>query len=176
MQLTRIPPPEDTCFVHLRVNDPRKRRMYQMLWLDSAMYLEMEYINKVIATYTVERTLLDNVNRIKKLEVKITDDLKWNSNIGNICTKETEIWLLGSSSLHAPGRLRSVVKFIICCSFVDFGVRKWRLKTEADYLKRFQRHSSLKFQTCHYARMSSSCFINIREVAIILVFEPKWEK
>ena len=37
------------------------------------------------ASYTLEGTVLENVDNIKYLGVTITNDLKWNMNISNIC-------------------------------------------------------------------------------------------
>ena len=44
-------------------------------------------IKKIHASYTLEGTVLENVESIKYLEVTITNDLRWNTHVGNICTK-----------------------------------------------------------------------------------------
>ena len=51
------------------------------------MQLTNKRINKTEASYTLEGTVLENVDSIKYLGVSITHDLKWNANIINICTK-----------------------------------------------------------------------------------------
>ena len=43
--------------------------------------------NKIQASYSLEGTVLENVESIKYLSVTITSDLKWNTNISNVCTK-----------------------------------------------------------------------------------------
>ena len=43
--------------------------------------------SKIQANYTLEGTLLENVESIKYLGVTITNDLKWNTHISNVCTK-----------------------------------------------------------------------------------------
>ena len=49
------------------------------------MQLTRKHSNKIQASYTLEGTVLKNVDNIKNLGVTITNDLKWN--ISNICTK-----------------------------------------------------------------------------------------
>ena len=48
---------------------------------------DRKHSNKIQASYTLEGTALENVDNIKYLGVTITNDLKWNTHISNICTK-----------------------------------------------------------------------------------------
>ena len=50
------------------------------------MQLTRKRIKKIHASYTLEGTDLENVERIKYL-VTITNDLKWNTHVSNVCTK-----------------------------------------------------------------------------------------
>ena len=43
--------------------------------------------SKIQAKYILEGTVLENVESIKYLGVTITNDLKWNTHISNVCTK-----------------------------------------------------------------------------------------
>ena len=61
---------------------------HQMLLV---MHLTRKRVKRVIATYTLVGAILENVGRIKYLGVAITNNLRWNSHVGNICTKETEL-------------------------------------------------------------------------------------
>ena len=51
------------------------------------MQLTKKLTNKIQASYTLEGTVLENVESIKYLGVTITNDLKWNTHIMNICTE-----------------------------------------------------------------------------------------
>ena len=61
---------------------PTKRNMMQ---------LTRDQVKKFIVTYTLERTVLENVDRIKYFGVTITNDFRWKTHIGNICTKANRI-------------------------------------------------------------------------------------
>ena len=47
--------------------------------------------NKIDASYTLEGTVLENVQSIKYLGVTITSDLKWNPHIRNVCSRPIEL-------------------------------------------------------------------------------------
>ena len=51
------------------------------------MQLTRKHLNKIQASYTLEGAVLENVNNIKYPGVTITNYLKWNTHISNICTK-----------------------------------------------------------------------------------------
>ena len=51
------------------------------------MQLTKKLTHKIQASYTLEGTVLENVDSIKYLGVTISNDLKWNTHIINICTE-----------------------------------------------------------------------------------------
>ena len=51
------------------------------------MQLARKHLNKIQASSTLEGTVLKHVDNIKYLGVTITNNLKWNTHISNICTK-----------------------------------------------------------------------------------------
>ena len=53
----------------------------------SMVHLTKKLTNKIEASYTLEGTVLENVENIKYLGVTTTNGLKWNTHISNVCTK-----------------------------------------------------------------------------------------
>ena len=51
------------------------------------LQITRKQIKKVNTSYSLEGTVLDNVEKIKYLGGTITNDLKWNTHVSNICTK-----------------------------------------------------------------------------------------
>ena len=51
------------------------------------MQITRKRIKKIHASYTLEGTVLENVESIKYLGVTITNDMRWNTHVSNICTK-----------------------------------------------------------------------------------------
>ena len=51
------------------------------------MQLTNKRSSKMQANYTLEGTVLENVESIKYLGVTIRNDLKWNAHISKVCTK-----------------------------------------------------------------------------------------
>ena len=50
------------------------------------MQIGSKRIKKINASYSLEGTVLDNVEKIKYIGVTITNDLTWNTHASDICT------------------------------------------------------------------------------------------
>ena len=51
------------------------------------MQITRKRIKKIHASYTLEGTVLKNVENIKYLGVTVTNDLRWNTHVSKVCTK-----------------------------------------------------------------------------------------
>ena len=51
------------------------------------LQLTRKWIKKIHAVYSLEGTVLENIDNIKYLGVTISKDLKWNTHVSNVCTK-----------------------------------------------------------------------------------------
>ena len=49
------------------------------------MQITRKQIKKINASCILEGTVLDNVEKIKYLSINISNDLKWNTHVSNIC-------------------------------------------------------------------------------------------
>ena len=65
----------------------RKRGMIFQPVKYNILQITRKRIKTINASYNSERTVADNVENIKYLGITITNDLKWNTYIFNICTK-----------------------------------------------------------------------------------------
>ena len=67
------------------------------------MQITRKRIKKINASYTLEGTVLDNIEKIKYLGITISNGLKWNTNISNSCTKANRtLCFLGRNLTTCP--------------------------------------------------------------------------
>ena len=67
--------------------------------------------SKIQANYTLEGTLLENVESIKYLGVTITNNFKWNTHSSNVCTKANRTLGIWRRNLYSVGLVRSVLEY-----------------------------------------------------------------
>ena len=71
------------------------------------MQLTRKWIKNVNAVYSLEGTILENVDNIKYLGMTISKDLKWNTHVSNVCTKASKTpRFLRRNLRHDPKMLR----------------------------------------------------------------------
>ena len=83
-------------------------------------------IKKMDASYSLERTVLDNVEKIKYLGVTITNDLKWNTHISNICTKANRtLGFLRCKVVACPRDIKESANKGLVCPVLEYGSSVW---------------------------------------------------
>ena len=71
------------------------------------MRIKSKWIKKINASYNLEGSFLDNVEKIKYLGVTITNDLKRNTHVSNICTKANRaLGFLRRNLAACPGDIK----------------------------------------------------------------------
>ena len=73
----------------------------------NVMEITRKWIKTINASYRLEGTVLDNVEKTKHLGVTITNDLKWNTHVSNICTKANRtLGFLSRNLAVCPGDVK----------------------------------------------------------------------
>ena len=82
--------------------------------------------NKIQASYTLEGTVLENVESIKYLGVTITSDLKWNSHIRNVCSKANKtLGFLRRNLFSCPQDVKEAAYKSMMRPILEFGSTVW---------------------------------------------------
>ena len=90
------------------------------------MQLTNKHLNKVQASYTLEGTVLENVDNIKYLGVTITNDLKWNTHITNICTKANRaLGFLRQTLFSCPQNVKEAAYKGMVHPILEYGSSVW---------------------------------------------------
>ena len=75
------------------------------------MQLTRKRIKMIHASYTLEGTDFENVESIKYLGVTITNDLRWNTHVSNVCTKANRTLGFLRRNLHScPQEVKEATK------------------------------------------------------------------
>ena len=86
------------------------------------MQLTNKRSSKIQANYTLEGTVLENVESIKYLGVTITNDLKWNTHISNVCTKANRtLGFLRRNLYSCPPDVKEAAYKGLVCMEAQFG-------------------------------------------------------
>ena len=90
------------------------------------MKLTKKLTNKIQAFYTLEGTVLENVESIKYLGVTITNDLKWNTHIINICTKANRtLGFLRRKLYSCPQDVKETAYKTMVRPILEYGSSVW---------------------------------------------------
>ena len=84
------------------------------------------YHIRIQASYTLEGTVLENVDDIKYLGVTITNDLKWNTHISNICTKANRtLGFLRQTLFSCPQNVKEAAYKGMMHPILEYGSSIW---------------------------------------------------
>ena len=90
------------------------------------MQLTRKHLNKIQASYTLEGTVLENVDSIRYLGVTITNDLKWNTHISNICTKANRtLGILRRTLFSCPQNVKETAYKGMVRPILEYGCSVW---------------------------------------------------
>ena len=88
--------------------------------------MQLTHLNKIQASYTLEGTVLENVDNIKYLGVTITNDLKWNTHISNICTKANRtLGFLRRTLFSCPQNVKEAADKGMVRPILEYGSSIW---------------------------------------------------
>ena len=86
------------------------------------MQMTRKRIKKIHASYTFEGTDLENVESIKYLGVTITNDLRWNTHVSNVCTKANRtLGFLRRNLYSCPQEVKEAAYKGLVRPFLDYG-------------------------------------------------------
>ena len=122
------------------------------------MQLTKKLTHKIQASYTLEGTVLENVESIKCLGVTITSDLKWNTHIINICTKANRtLGFLRRNLFSCPQDVKEAAYKTMVHQILEYGRWVWDPYTQGlkDELEKVQNRAA-RFVTRNYTRNEGS--------------------
>ena len=133
------------------------------------MQLTRNHLNKIQASYTLEGTVLKNVDNIKYLGVTITKDLKWNTHISNICTKANRtLGFLRRTLFSCPQNVKEAAYKGMVRPILEYGSSVWDPHTDKfqEELENVQNRAA-RFVTRNYVYETGSMTGNLGQL--------KWE-
>ena len=116
------------------------------------MQLKRKLIKTIHASYTLDGTDLENVERIKHLGVTITSDWRWNTHVSNVCTKANKtLGFLRRNLYSYPQEVKEAAYKGLVRPVLDYGSSVWDppgvvLQEELESL---QKHAA-RFVTGYY--------------------------
>ena len=115
-------------------------------------------LNKIQVSYTLDGTVIENVESIKYLGVTITSDLKWNSHIRNVCSKaNSTLGFLWRNLFSCPQDVKEAAYKSMVRPILEYGSTAWDPHCNGlnDELENVQKRAA-RFVTRNYSYETSS--------------------
>ena len=116
------------------------------------MQLTRKYLNKIQVSYTLVGAVLKKVDSIKYFGVTITNDLKWNTHISNICTKANRtLGFLRQTLFSCPQNVKEAAYKGVVRTVLEYGSSVWDPHTDKlqEELEKVQNRAA-RFVTRNY--------------------------
>ena len=119
---------------------------------------QMQHLNKIQASYTLEGAVLENVDNVKYLGVIITNDFKWNTHISNICAKaKRTLGFLRRTLFSCPQNMKEAAYKGMVRPILEYGSSVWdphtgKLQEELEKVK----NRAARFVTRNYVSQTGS--------------------
>ena len=96
------------------------------------MQIARKRTNKIEASYTLEGTVLENVDSTKYLGVTITHDLRWNTHISSMCTRKANrtLGFLRRNLYQCPQDVKEAAYRGLVRPILEYGSCVWILKDD----------------------------------------------
>ena len=90
------------------------------------MQLTKKWIKKINAIYSLEGTVLENVDNIKYLGMTVSKDLKWNTHVSNVCTKANRtLGFLRRNLLSCPKDVKKMAYKGLVRRILEYAISVW---------------------------------------------------
>ena len=122
------------------------------------MQLTKKLTNKIQASYTLEGTVLENVDNIKYFGVTITNDLKWNTHASNISTNVNRtLSFLRRPLFSCPQNVKEAAYKGMVRPILEYGSSVWDSHTDKlqEELEKVQNRAA-RFVTRKYVYETGS--------------------
>ena len=116
------------------------------------MQITRKPIKKINAFYSLEGTVLENAEKIKYLGETITNDLKWNTHVSNICTKANRtLGFLRRNLVASPRDIKESAYKGLVRPILEYGSSVWDPQSILlqDELEKVQKNAA-RFVTGNY--------------------------
>ena len=106
----------------------------------NVMQITRKRTNKTEVYYSLEVTVLENVDIIKYFGMTITRDLRWNTHISNMCIKANRtLGFLRQNLYQCPQDVKEAAYKGLVCLILEYGSCVWNPPREWSFRKKLKK-------------------------------------